>query len=1038
MALMTPFVQTRLVDYFTRILEERTGTTISIGRVEFRPIESLVLNDVFVQDCRKDTLVFCERLVMRVDSVSFVKRRFTITEAAFENAKFNLWIERRQDGRESLTNVEQLISSFSSSKVDTEPTVSSEWNVNLTQVILKNCLFRYIENEYEPTDYGINWTDVECQDLNVRISGIDFTNKQYKAKVSDLSFREKSGFQVSNMRGEVIASDDNLLITNTLIQTKRSKIYLDTLEYNWVPEHDYWRNFTSKMQQRYVFTDSRVHFDDLAYFNGKLLGMHNTIFGSGVVFNTINNLEGRDLELYLGDKSVLHGSFSSHGLPSFFETDFNIDFKDTKVSPPELEAIYMPWLKSHYVKIPEILHKYDTFNFEGNFEGRIEDFVVKARSTTPGMEGNVIFNCVLDSIGDIRYDGWLGLGYVQFGFLTEQSFLGRGAFFGKFDGVLGDSTSHFNMSSNIRRLQVFDRNIRDIQLTLGTRDEHLYLLSSVKNDSLQADVILDYIMGDTLSLAKAEGYVNVRQWDTWAPSILGERESFEFDFSGTLKQNEENRWIELLVPDLKYENSRGEWNTDSLSLVSTILGEYSFTQLQSDIADVTMEGFFHSLDLTDLWNSFVVSYLPAYKYAVDKPLPQGTSLTLDVHLNDVNPLLNVAYPQLKLSRGGNLACEYNYADRQVKLSLAADTISYGDLKLYDSQVKLDGDGANLHCIYSADEIKYLNLGKLYNVRNVMEVNTNNVSERLTWCNWERESYSGSFAANLRLLKYGERYLTQVFIHPSTIVMADSTWHVARSMILKEDNDIFVNNFEISRGEQHFRLKGRVSDNPRDVLSLEFNDFSLTEFNKILFDNKLQLFGQVNGQVRIQDLYKDNLIYANVNVDQWGINRDTLGTLNLNSRWDASNSALEMSVVNQMKERTPVGLFGYYKPSVDSLDMNLALSQIEVNYLASYFPEMLKGGEGTVSGSLNMKGTTQKTSVNGYLEMDSVALVVAGLNTAFKVDERLPVKNNRVVLDNFKIYDAKGHASVCSGYYDLSSNLYDVSLQFDNFRVLILR
>ena len=60
MALMTPFVQTRLVDYFTRILEERTGTTISIGRVEFRPIESLILNDVFVRDCRQDTLVFCE------------------------------------------------------------------------------------------------------------------------------------------------------------------------------------------------------------------------------------------------------------------------------------------------------------------------------------------------------------------------------------------------------------------------------------------------------------------------------------------------------------------------------------------------------------------------------------------------------------------------------------------------------------------------------------------------------------------------------------------------------------------------------------------------------------------------------------------------------------------------------------------------------------------------------------------------------------------------------------------------------------------
>ncbi len=68
----------------------------------------------------------------------------------------------------------------------------------------------------------------------------------------------------------------------------------------------------------------------------------------------------------------------------------------------------------------------------------------------------------------------------------------------------------------------------------------------------------------------------------------------------------------------------------------------------------------------------------------------------------------------------------------------------------------------------------------------------------------------------------------------------------------------------------------MTENPRDVLALEFRDFSLTEFNKILFDNKLQLFGQVNGEVRIQDLYNDNLIYANVSVDQWGVNRDTLG------------------------------------------------------------------------------------------------------------------------------------------------------------------
>ena len=57
---------------------------------------------------------------------------------------------------------------------------------------------------------------------------------------------------------------------------------------------------------------------------------------------------------------------------------------------------------------------------------------------------------------------------------------------------------------------------------------------------------------------------------------------------------------------------------------------------------------------------------------------------------------------------------------------------------------MNGDGINLHCTYTADELKYMNFGKLYNVRNVIEVNTNNVSERLTWCNWRGRVIAGHF------------------------------------------------------------------------------------------------------------------------------------------------------------------------------------------------------------------------------------------------------------------------------------------------------
>lgn len=1036
-ALMTPYVQTKLVDYFTRILEERTGTTITIGRVEFRPIESLILSDVFVKDCRQDTLMFCERLVMRVDSVSFVKRKFTITEATFENAVFNLWIERKQDGSESLTNVEELINSLSASVKDTVPSTSLGWKVNLTRVSLFNSRFRYIENDYEPVDYGINWTDVDCRELNVMISGIKFSKSgRYEATVSGLSFKEKSGFEVTNMRGKMVATDDKLLVTNTLIQTERSEAHLDTLEYNWIPDQEYWRNFITKMEQRYVFSSSSVHFDDLAYFNGKLLGMNNIVRGSGVVFNTISNLQGKDLEIYLGEKSVIHGSFASKGLPRFFDTDFQVEFTDARISPPELEAIYMPWLESRYVKIPEMLHKYDYFTFDGNFKGKIEDFVLDAKSVTPGMEGTVLLNYALNADGDYRYGGRTNLYRVNFGFLTGQSFLKNGSFFVNFEGVMGDSTSRFGMSGALGYLNVYDGRLRGVRVSLGMENDHLYLLSSVKNDSLQANFELNYIMGDSIQVADAQGYVNVRQWDSWGPAVCGEKESFEFDFSANLKVSEDNNWFEAIIPSFKYENTRGIFATDSVKLKNTVLGEYSFSQLQSGIGEVSMEGFFRSLELTDLWNSFVVSYLPAYRYAVDKPLPEGTSLIAEARLNNVNPLLRVAYPQLQLSSGVNLSCEYSYADRRANLMLEADTISFGDLKMRNSQLKLTGNGKNLKCTYAADELKYMDFGRLYNVRNTMNANTNYVTNRLTWSNWGKETYCGSLVANLRLLEYGGRHMTQVFILPSTIVMADSVWQVGRSMILKEGNDIFVNNFEISRGDQSFSLRGRMSENERDSLSVAFHNFNLAEFNGILFDNKLNLFGMVNGKASVQDVYNERLIYANVEIDQWGLNRDTLGTLNVVSRWDAPTSALQVSLINQMKDdQAPFSVFGYYKPSTDSLDMNLVLSGIDVNYLTRYFPDMLKNGEGTLSGELEMKGTSQTAAINGFLALDSVSLTLSMLNTPFMINDSLPVKDNRVVLDNFRIYDAKGRSSACSGYYDLRNNQYDVNLKFNNFRVL---
>lgn len=1033
LALMTPFVQTRLVRYFTTLLEERTGTTITIGKVDFRPIESLILNDVYVKGFYNDTLLYCRQLEMRVDSVSFVKRSFTVTELNFKETLFNLWIRRDEQG--GVTNVEMLAESFSKlSDAGASSPSPVSWKVNLSKVSLKNCRFRYMENLYEPVDYGINWTDVDCRELNAVISGISVNDEVYALSVSGLSFLEKSGFRVLRMGGDVAIREDNMLITRTTIKTAKSEIHLDTLEYNWVPDRKYWKNFTTKMQQYYVFSNSSVNFDDLAYFNGRLLGMHNTVSGSGVVSNTVNHLEGKNLDLHFGDNSYLRGSFRSEGLPSFFETDFSIFLDECQVMPGELEQIYMPWLDDHYLKFPAAVHEAGAYRFLGEFHGKIEDFIVNAQSITPAVRGGVRLAYKADSTA-YYYSGRLNLHHVDYRLFSGLTFLGNGSLWGRFNGMEADTLSVFNLKSRIGYLDALDARFRDIQVSLGMENDHLFLLSSMDNDYAKAEVMVDGRLLDTLTTSRVQGFVDVREWNRIGKDLLGKNESFSLMLTGDYTSSFEDSRLKLRLDSLKYRNDRGRFELDSVSIDNKVFGTYDYLSLRSDVLDMSLEGFWDLEYYTDLLNHLGYNYFPAYKHARHTILPPETSVQVRAELKRVNPLLKVVYPDLQVGGGALVAGEYDYSNEKIRLQVEADSLVYDDWKFRNSVLHLEGEGKDARCIYRADKLAYGNFGCLYNVKNVMRIGENRWDNNLSWSNWHKETYSGSLSASLRLLKYRDRYLTQVHIFPTMMMLADSVWHVERSMILWEDKNMYVDNFAIHRGNQRFCLHGRMSENERDVLTVQFDHFNLSEFNKILFDNRLELFGVIDGQVNIRDFYHDRLIYADMGVNDWGINRDTLGTLQLRSYWDSPSKALLINVANQMNDHVPLVVSGYYRPVSDSLNLSMRLDAIEVRHLTAYFPDMVKDSRGTFSGNLHWLNVGETSRLNGSLSLDSVSMMLTGVNTSFMINDTLVVKDSRVEMDKFRLQDARGKSAECSGFYDMGNNRYDMNVQFSNFKVL---
>ena len=216
--LHTSVVQTCLVSYFTSRIEYVTGVKIQIGGVDFRPVKSLVLNDMLLKDYRNDTLLYCKRVNVEIDSFRLTSRSFTVQDVTLEEAYFNLWLVRGEEKSEM--NLDVFLKALKKGKTvaGMQRRQSLDWAVGLKRIRIRDSRFVYKEQEYEPLEYGINWTDVACRGVNADITELDFADK-VRLKVSGLSLTEKSGFVLKELNAEVVASDSTLSITKGEIIT---------------------------------------------------------------------------------------------------------------------------------------------------------------------------------------------------------------------------------------------------------------------------------------------------------------------------------------------------------------------------------------------------------------------------------------------------------------------------------------------------------------------------------------------------------------------------------------------------------------------------------------------------------------------------------------------------------------------------------------------------------------------------------------------------------------------------------------------------
>lgn len=1045
--LHSSYVQTYLVKYVTQRIEQTTGIKIQIGGVDFRPMSSLVLNDVLLRDLKSDTLLYCQDLRVKADSFNFVNRSFHIREILLNRAVFNLWV---QDGTNA-TNIELLLNSLpkgQSAGASEEKGAEKQksWLIGLQKISLRHSRFTYREEVFKPVDYGVNWTDVDCRELNVDVTGLNFTDSPARLKVSGLSFLEKSGLRMKSMDGKVRAGASNLLITDCYFELERSTVDLIKLEFNWTPNQHDWKYFTARMQQYYEIGPSSVSFIDLAYFNGVLRGITNTVKCSGIVSNTVNQLEGHDLYFELGEKSVFQGSFKSSGLPDVWNTVFNIEVHKAHLGPEDLATVYLPWFDMN-IPVPGPLYRLPYIDFERiGFEGTFSDFVVKARSITPALAGDLSFvfspcehpspDC--DAMhGDFRFDR------IDFRKFTGLSFLGNGVLSGSYAGIWDDYGPSFHVNSKLQRLNVNQGSIRDADVALTWGNNQLDLIASVDNKTLHAGVALTCDMDDTLGFVSAKGQLQCHDLAAFGLGLKQGEETAGAAFDLVYAGQKQKSFMNLTLTDLQYKNETGDFFIDNLCLEDSRYKEHNTTTLKSDVLDLSVDGNFMEIKPLAFVMNLMHNYLPAYSMAGNKKTAKKKKESLKqfefeyaVQFKDINRILKVLYPGLTVSPGSRIASHFRRGNEKLSLTLLSDTIRYNDITLFNSKVDMSGDPARLRLHYAADRLVYGDGYQLCNIRNEVVLADNHLDNRLSWCNWERKTYSGELAACVIFTPDEKNtYAADIRIHPGVIVMDDSVWRVNPSSVFIKGKDITVNDFSIRRKNEYLSVKGKISENPEEKLWVNLENFNLENLARLALKKHLAMFGMTNGALTLQDYYKNFVLLSDFQVNNWGLNQDTLGTLQLRSYWDAENQSLIVGAENRVGNEIPLSVGGFYNPSSDTVNVDIRLQKVGLERLGTYVSDFVSETQGYVSGNVTINGRAKQPDISGFVYLDSVGAKINMLNTKFFVHDSVYIKRNRLWFNNFLLKDVNNRQAVLDGEYQIWENRYKLHAKFENFLAL---
>ena len=797
-------------------------------------------------------------------------------------------------------------------QIENTPTNSkaNDWKVKLNDVLLQKVNFNFDDNNVGSLQKGFDYNHLKFQNLHINANKFEYNPQTMSGIINESHFDEKSGLKVQSLK-------TNFSYSKQLISFK--KLYLKTpltLLRNEIiisyPSLDAISENLGLLDIKANLTQSRLSFKDVTLFVPSVANteLFKTNPNAILLINTtvsgkVNNLSIPKLQVSGIGKTKINASGKIIGLPDYKKAYFDLNIKNFETTAKDIYSFVPKNIIPNSFQLPT------EFSTNGIFKGSIANFVTNMNLIS--SSGNAKIKGTFDQrIKDNeKYNLEASVDNLDFGKLLKNDSIGKISAKTTIKGIgLNPKTAKARFDATISSADFNSYTYKDVTANGNIRNGLFNVNATAKDPNLKFDLISSGSFKD--KYPKGILKLNVDIADLEKLNL----HACPMKIRGVLDADIQSADLDYLngkvsIHNLLIANATEQFATDSINLVAVSTVEENSIVLNSQFMDAEIIGKYK---LSTIANSIKNSISNYYNLKSSSKNIQHDKQQLAFKINiKSSPLLVKLMPELKSIDPIAINGRYNAVNDSIVLNGSIPKLVYGSNTISNAVLKVDTKDNTLLYSLVVDEIQNSNFKLPHS--SISGKATNNVLD---------------YTLQLKDLKDKERYLitgnlkskdnyNEISLDPKKLLLNYESWIISNDNLIRfGDNGIYINDFELNKDENILKIqsKSAIKNAP---LSVDFKNFEIKTITNIVQVKDFEMNGKINGNAEFKNVTTKPLFTADLKVENFAIQKDTVGTINTKvDNYIANTYTAKIEITGQDNQ---VNLDGNYSATDDNLNMN---------------------------------------------------------------------------------------------------------------------